>query len=400
MEIGEYVSISNAFRDADIQLKQQKARLANKQYELTQQKNKLQAAQNNKKEYENMLECGAIKKDQYDDAVEQCDSEIAEATRNIQRIKNALYKIKIQVEGVQGQIDVFLDKVKENPEVAKVVCTLKKEKYEAIKAKATAKKAIISEIKGNALAQQKLEELLKLCEKIAKLEEITKDVNANKNSKRYQKALNDIAPIQQELDTKKNDFVERFGWDDKNKKEITKEVLEDILKAEIKVGQDKKISVLTMLDDQIVVADNNIEVANNNIKNVDEEISRNEKQENLEQNEEQENLEQNEPKKQGFFAGLRNFFKTLFERKPKTLSEGEPVIKGQQETPKSKPEQVKEEHQETPEKKQREDFYNRLYVRTKKAKRGDYLISYLVDTNDEKPKQPSNQENDGRGDRE
>lgn len=44
MEIKEYVSISNAFRDADRQLKQQKAILAKKQYDLTQQHNKLQAA--------------------------------------------------------------------------------------------------------------------------------------------------------------------------------------------------------------------------------------------------------------------------------------------------------------------------------------------------------------------
>lgn len=91
MEIKEYVSISNAFRDADRQLKQQKARLAKKQYALTQQHNKLQAAQNNKKEYGNMLRDGAVTEKEYDEEVKKFDREIDEATRGIQIIKDDLY---------------------------------------------------------------------------------------------------------------------------------------------------------------------------------------------------------------------------------------------------------------------------------------------------------------------
>lgn len=129
MEIKEYVSISNAFRDADRQLKQQKARLAKKQYALTQQHNKLQAAQNNKKEYGNMLRDGAVTEKEYDEEVKKFDREIDEATRGIQIIKDDLYEIEIQVEGFQGQIDVFLNKVKENPEVAQVATELKVKKH-------------------------------------------------------------------------------------------------------------------------------------------------------------------------------------------------------------------------------------------------------------------------------
>ena len=155
MEIKEYVSISNAFRDADIQLKQQKASLAKKRYDLTQQHNKLQAAQNNKKEYENMLRDGAVTKEEYDEKVKEFDREIDEATRDIQRIEDALYEIKIQVEGFQGQIDVFLDKVKENPEVAQVATELKEKKhkekleqYKKAKKRAEDKKEIIEKIKN------------------------------------------------------------------------------------------------------------------------------------------------------------------------------------------------------------------------------------------------------------
>ena len=175
MEIKEYVSISNAFKDADGQLKQQKARLANKQYELTQQHNKLQAAQNNKREYENMLRYGAVTKEEYDEKVKEFDREIDEATRDIQRIEDALYEIKIQVEGFQGQIDVFLDKVKENPEVAQVATELKVKKHkekseqcEKAKKRAEDKKEIIEKIKNDPDAQQKLEEILELGTRITK----------------------------------------------------------------------------------------------------------------------------------------------------------------------------------------------------------------------------------------
>ena len=107
-----------------------------------------------KKEYENMLRDGAVTKEEYDEKVKEFDREIDEATRDIQRIEDALYEIKIQVEGFQGQIDVFLDKVKENPEVAQVATELKEKKhkekleqYKKAKKRAEDKKEIIEKIK-------------------------------------------------------------------------------------------------------------------------------------------------------------------------------------------------------------------------------------------------------------
>lgn len=409
MKIEEYVSISDAFRDADRQLKQQKARLANKRYDLTQQHNKLQAAQNNKEEYENMLKAGAVTKEEYDGKVKEFDREIDEATGDIQRIKDDLYKIEIQVEGFQGQIDVFLNKVKENPEVAQVATELKVKKHkekleqcEKAKKRAEDKKEIIEKIKNDPDAQQNLEEILKLGTRITKLNKIVNATDVDKNSQEYKEAKTELELKVIAINSKKDAFAKIVGGFNEDKKQMTEKVLEDLLKEEAKVGEDGKILVTDMLAERIEKegqeignAERGIEFNENRIQEITGKAPRqaeNQGQENLEQ-EEQEQPE--EPKKPGFFKKFKNFLRQLF-AKEALLTPGNPERKGQvaQEGKSPDEEKVSREEQQRAAKKAQE------FIEYLRANPEDPLLTKIAEPGPMEPVHNQEQKKDDHRDRE
>lgn len=412
MEIKEYVSISNAFRDADIQLKQQKASLAKKRYDLTQQHNKLQAAQNNKKEYENMLRDGAVTKEEYDEKVKEFDREIDEATRDIQRIEDALYEIEIQVEGFQGQIEVFLNKVKENPEVAQVATELKVKKHkekleqcEKAKKRAEDKKEIIEKIKNDPDAQQNLEEILKLGTRITKLNEIVNATAVDKNSQEYKGAKTELELKVIAINSKKDAFAKIVGGFNKDKKQMTEEVLEDLLKEKAKVGEDGKILVTDMLAERIEKegqeignAERGIEFNEKRIQEITGKAPRqaeNQGQENLEQ-EEQEQPE--EPKKPGFFKKFKNFLRQLF-AKEALLTPGNPERKGQV-AQEGKPKDSPDEEKVSREEQQRAAKKDPEFIKYLRANPEDPLLTKIVEPEPMEPVKNQEQKNDDHGDRE
>lgn len=412
MEIKEYVSISNAFRDADRQLKQQKARLAKKQYALTQQHNKLQAAQNNKKEYGNMLRDGAVTEKEYDEEVKKFDREIDEATRGIQIIKDDLYEIEIQVEGFQGQIDVFLNKVKENPEVAQVATELKVKKHkekleqcEKAKKRAEDKKEIIEKIKNDPDAQQNLEEILKLGTRITKLNEIVNATDVDKNSQEYKGAKTELELKVIAINSKKDAFAKIVGGFNKDKKQMTEEVLEDLLKEKAKVGEDGKILVTDMLAERIEKegqeignAERGIEFNEKRIQEITGKAPRqaeNQGQENLEQ-EEQEQPE--EPKKPGFFKKFKNFLRQLF-AKEALLTPGNPERKGQV-AQEGKPKDSPDEEKVSREEQQRAAKKDPEFIKYLRANPEDPLLTKIVEPEPMEPVKNQEQKNDDHGDRE
>lgn len=407
MEIKEYVSISNAFRDADRQLKQQKAILANKQYDLTQQHNKLQAAQNNKEGYGNLLRNGAVTKEEYDGKVKEFDREIDEATRDMQGIEDALYQIKIQVEGFQGQIDVFLNKVKENPEVAQVATELKVKKHkekleqcEKAKKRAEDKKKIIEKIKNDPDAQQNLEEILKLGTRITKLNEIVNAKDVDKNSQEYRRAKTELELKVIAINSKKDAFVKIVGGFNKDKKQMTEEVLEDLLKEKAKVGEDGKILVTDMLAERIEKegqeignAERGIEFNENRIQEItgkDPRQAENQGQENLEQEQPE------EPKKPGFFKKFKNFLKQLF-AKEALLTPGNPERKGQvAQEGKPSPDEAKVSREEQ----QRAAKKDPEFIKYLRANPEDPLLTRIVEPEPMEPVKNQEQKNDDHEDRE
>lgn len=412
MKIEEYVSISDAFRDADRQLKQQKARLANKRYDLTQQHNKLQAAQNNKEEYENMLKAGAVTKEEYDGKVKEFDREIDEATGDIQRIKDDLYKIEIQVEGFQCQIDVFLNKVKENPEVAQVATELKVKKHkekleqcEKAKKRAEDKKEIIEKIKNDPDAQQNLEEILKLGTRITKLNKIVNATNVDKNSHEYKEAKTELELKVIAINSKKDAFAKIVGGFNEDKKQMTEKVLEDLLKEEAKVGEDGKILVTDMLAERIEKegqeignAERGIEFNENRIQEITGKAPRqaeNQGQENLEQ-EEQEQPE--EPKKPGFFKKFKNFLRQLF-AKEALLTPGNPERKGQV-AQEGKPKDSPDEEKVSREEQQRAAKKDPEFIKYLRANPEDPLLTKIVEPEPMEPVKNQEQKKDDHGDRE
>lgn len=407
MEIKEYVSISNAFRDADRQLKQQKAILANKQYDLTQQHNKLQATQNNKEGYGNLLRNGAVTKEEYDGKVKEFDREIDEATRDMQGIEDALYQIKIQVEGFQGQIDVFLNKVKENPEVAQVATELKVKKHkekleqcEKAKKRAEDKKKIIEKIKNDPDAQQNLEEILKLGTRITKLNEIVNAKDVDKNSQEYRRAKTELELKVIAINSKKDAFVKIVGGFNKDKKQMTEEVLEDLLKEKAKVGEDGKILVTDMLAERIEKegqeignAERGIEFNENRIQEItgkDPRQAENQGQENLEQEQPE------EPKKPGFFKKFKNFLKQLF-AKEALLTPGNPERKGQvAQEGKPSPDEAKVSREEQ----QRAAKKDPEFIKYLRANPEDPLLTRIVEPEPMEPVKNQEQKNDDHEDRE
>lgn len=407
MEIKEYVSISNAFRDADRQLKQQKAILANKQYDLTQQHNKLQAAQNNKEGYGNLLRNGAVTKEEYDGKVKEFDREIDEATRDMQGIEDALYQIKIQVEGFQGQIDVFLNKVKENPEVAQVATELKVKKHkekleqcEKAKKRAEDKKKIIEKIKNDPDAQQNLEEILKLGTRITKLNEIVNAKDVDKNSQEYRRAKTELELKVIAINSKKDAFVKIVGGFNKDKKQMTEEVLEDLLKEKANVGEDGKILVTDMLAERIEKegqeignAERGIEFNENRIQEItgkDPRQAENQGQENLEQEQPE------EPKKPGFFKKFKNFLKQLF-AKEALLTPGNPERKGQvAQEGKPSPDEAKVSREEQ----QRAAKKDPEFIKYLRANPEDPLLTRIVEPEPMEPVKNQEQKNDDHEDRE
>lgn len=406
MKIEEYVSISDAFRDADRQLKQQKARLANKRYDLTQQHNKLQAAQNNKEEYENMLKAGAVTKEEYDGKVKEFDREIDEATGDIQRIKDDLYKIEIQVEGFQGQIDVFLNKVKENPEVAQVATELKEKKhkekleqFKKAKKRAEDKKEISEKIKNNPDAQQKLEEILELGKSITELNKIVNATDVDKNSQEYKKAQREVRRKVKAINTKKVKFAEIVGGFNEDKKQMTEEVLEDLLKGEAKVGKDGKILVTDMLAERIEKegqnignAERGIEFNENRIQEITGKAPR------QAENQGQENLEQEqpeEPKKPGFFTKFKNFLRQLF-AKEALLTPGNPERKGQV-AQEGKPKDLPDEEKVSREEQQRAAKKAQEFIEYLRANPEDPLLTKIAEPGPMEPVHNQEQKKDDHG---
>lgn len=409
MKIEEYVSISDAFRDADRQLKQQTARLANKRYDLTQQHNKLQAAQNNKEEYENMLKAGAVTQEEYDGKVKEFDREIDEATGDIQRIKDDLYKIEIQVEVFQGQIDVFLNKVKENPEVAQVATELKVKKHkekleqcEKAKKRAEDKKEIIEKIKNDPDAQQNLEEILKLGTRITKLNKIVNATDVDKTSQKYKEAKTELELKVIAINSKKDAFAKIVGGFNEDKKQMTEKVLEDLLKEEAKVGEDGKILVTDMLAERIEKegqeignAERGIEFNENRIQEITGKAPRqaeNQGQENLEQ-EEQEQPE--EPKKPGFFTKFKNFLRQLF-AKEALLTPGNPERKGQV-AQEGKPKDLPDEEKVSREEQQRAAKKAQEFIEYLRANPEDPLLTKIAEPGPMEPVHNQEQKKDDHG---
>lgn len=409
MKIEEYVSISDAFRDADRQLKQQTASLANKRYDLTQQHNKLQAAQNNKEEYENMLKAGAVTQEEYDGKVKEFDREIDEATGDIQRIKDDLYKIEIQVEVFQGQIDVFLNKVKENPEVAQVATELKVKKHkekleqcEKAKKRAEDKKEIIEKIKNDPDAQQNLEEILKLGTRITKLNKIVNATDVDKTSQKYKEAKTELELKVIAINSKKDAFAKIVGGFNEDKKQMTEKVLEDLLKEEAKVGEDGKILVTDMLAERIEKegqeignAERGIEFNENRIQEITGKAPRqaeNQGQENLEQ-EEQEQPE--EPKKPGFFTKFKNFLRQLF-AKEALLTPGNPERKGQV-AQEGKPKDLPDEEKVSREEQQRAAKKAQEFIEYLRANPEDPLLTKIAEPGPMEPVHNQEQKKDDHG---
>lgn len=329
---------------------------------------------------------------------------IKEKEISIKGIFAELTVLKNQMEAEQNAMRLYIEKEIKDPKVAKCFYKLleeeytkKKEEYEKEKDKALGKQEIIGKIKNDPGAQKalgeilELSELLKLRKERTKLEAIVNGENADKNSKEYQDADSKLKRINKDTRTiseedllrKKDSFVDVLGGFDceEEKKKTIKEVLEDFIQADLKVDEEGKVIMPDMLEERQKIEGDNIKSAEEgisfntkNIKRIQKIIGKGSQQvENIGQ------AKQGKQKKQGIF---KRFFKRLFAKQlPAGQEEPEPEPEPAQEDPyKEFADTIKVSHQ-------RGDAYT------------EGILDYFKESI-EPPKQPSNQENDGRGGRE
>lgn len=355
----EFDGISKAYSEIEQKLTEERTRFERVRREWKMHSNTFTARKANYELYKEMRDKKLISEEEFNTYLQSYDKENRLFIQDFKERTELMFETKAKVSGLQSAIDGYLEQTKSDPEVAKVVDDLlekgyeeKRKEYEAKKDRATGKRVIIEEIKSNQDARQNLEEILKLGKKITELNAIVNAEGVDENSPKYQAAKDELDKIVPDINTKKVEFAVIVGGFDKEKKKMTEEVLEDLLKGETKVDKDEKILVTDMLDERITIEGKNIENAEKGIKfneNCIQEITgkapqqaENQGQENLEQ-EEQEQPE--ESKKPGFFKRAKNFFGHLFAKEdPKKAlpdpEQQEQVAKeGQQEAPEKKKEE-------------------------------------------------------------
>lgn len=357
--------------------------------------------QKNKEEqlsiYETMYKNEAISQEDLSDVRRECEECRETFEQELDENLRKLYEIRPKVSGLQSAIDGYLEQVKSDPEVAKVVDDLlekgyeeKRKEYEAKKDRATGKREIIEEIKSNQDARQNLEEILQLGKRITELNAIVNAEGVDENSKEYQAAKDELDKKVPDINTKKVEFAVIVGGFNKDKKQMTEEVLEDLLKGETKVDQDGKILVTDMLDERITIEGKNIENAEKGIKfneNCIQEITGKAPQQ--AENQGQENLEQEEQEKPGLFKRAKNFIRQLFAKKDPKKALPDP----------EQQEQVSQEgQQEAPEKKKEESSF----IKYLRANQDDPVLKAVMEKKREEIEQTVKraQEQKGTDDRE
>lgn len=347
--------------------------------------------------YETMYKNEAISQEDLSDVRRECEECRETFEQELDENLRKLYEIRPKVSGLQSAIDGYLEQVKSDPEVAKVVDDLlekgyeeKRKEYEAKKDRATGKREIIEEIKSNQDARQNLEEILQLGKRITELNAIVNAEGVDENSKEYQAAKDELDKKVPDINTKKVEFAVIVGGFNKDKKQMTEEVLEDLLKGETKVDQDGKILVTDMLDERITIEGKNIENAEKGIKfneNCIQEITGKAPQQ--AENQGQENLEQEEQEKPGLFKRAKNFIRQLFAKKDPKKALPDP----------EQQEQVSQEgQQEAPEKKKEESSF----IKYLRANQDDPVLKAVMEKKREEIEQTVKraQEQKGTDDRE
>lgn len=268
------------------------------------------------------------------------------------------------------------------------------------KKRAEDKKKIIEKIKNDPDAQQNLEEILKLGTRITKLNEIVNAKDVDKNSQEYRRAKTELELKVIAINSKKDAFVKIVGGFNKDKKQMTEEVLEDLLKEKANVGEDGKILVTDMLAERIEKegqeignAERGIEFNENRIQEItgkDPRQAENQGQENLEQEQPE------EPKKPGFFKKFKNFLKQLF-AKEALLTPGNPERKGQvAQEGKPSPDEAKVSREEQ----QRAAKKDPEFIKYLRANPEDPLLTRIVEPEPMEPVKNQEQKNDDHEDRE
>lgn len=271
------------------------------------------------------------------------------------------------------------------------------------KKRAEDKKEIIEKIKNDPDAQQNLEEILKLGTRITKLNEIVNATAVDKNSQEYKRAKTELELKVIAINSKKDAFAKIVGGFNKDKKQMTEEVLEDLLKEKAKVGEDGKILVTDMLAERIEKegqeignAERGIEFNEKRIQEITGKAPRqaeNQGQENLEQEEQPE-----EPKKPGFFKKFKNFLRQLF-AKEALLTPGNPERKGQV-AQEGKPKDSPDEEKVSREEQQRAAKKDPEFIKYLRANPEDPLLTKIVEPEPMEPVKNQEQKNDDHGGRE
>lgn len=350
--------------------------------------------------YETMYTHEALSQEEMSDVRREYEVHSENFERELDEKLRKLYEIRPKVYGLQSVIDGYVEQVKSDPEVAKVVDDLlekryeeKRKEYEAKKDRATGKRVIIEKIKSSPEAQQNLEEILKLGTRITELNEIVNAKNVDKTSQKYQEAQTELAGQVIAIKYQKKEFAKIVGGFNKDKEQMTEEVLDDLLTGEAKVGEDGKILVTDMLAERIEKEGQNIGNAERGIEfneNCIQEITGKAPQQ--AENQGQENLEQEQPeesKKPGFFKRAKNFFRQLFAKEDPKKALPDP----------EQQEQVsKEGQQEAPEKKKEESSFIK-YIR---ANQDDDVLKAVMEKRREEIEQAvkraqEQKENDDHG---
>lgn len=168
--------------------------------------------------YETMYNHEALSQDEMSDLRREYEVHSKNFERELDENLRKLYEIRPKVYGLQSVIDGYVEQVKSDPEVAKVVDDLlekryeeKRKEYEAKKDRATGKRVIIEKIKSNQDARQNLEAILKLGKRITELNKIVNAEGVDKNSQEYIDANDELKKIVPDINTKKVEFAAIVG---------------------------------------------------------------------------------------------------------------------------------------------------------------------------------------------
>lgn len=409
MEIEEYMETSSAYSYIEKSLAEERAHFEKICGEVLIMKRTINTRRENNSTRRAMFDKGLYTQEEYDGAIEPEDDEYKNYVEKYKRSINLMRESRAKVRGLQSEIDQYLEQAKSSPEVAQVATELKEKKhkekleqFKKAKKRAEDKKEIIEKIKNNPDAQQNLEEILKLGKRITELNAIVNDKDVDKNSQEYIDANEELKKIVPDIKAKKLKFAEIVGDFNEDKKQMTEEVLEDLLKGEAKVGKDGKILVTDMLAERIEKegqnignAERGIEFNENRIQEITGKAPRqaeNQGQENLEQEEQE---QPKEPKKPGFFKKFKNFLRQLF-AKEALLTPGNPERKGQvaQEGKSPDEEKVSREEQQRAAKKAQE------FIEYLRANPEDPLLTKIAEPGPMEPVHNQEQKKDDHRDRE